>query len=383
MRRSRDSLPHLVVLFFLAKLFVNTAARFVYAFLPDVARGLGVSEQRVGTLLGVRWIAGVTTPLAARLAGGERRRTVVLAGLVLFVVGAAVTAATGAFAGAVVGFALMGVATPLFNTGSQAEVADRTDYSRRGRTLGILEATWSLSLLVGAPFAGWLIGQGSWSTPFWVSALLVAVLLVPIARSVGAATDRRPTAGRIVWNRATVAFLAVTVLIIGSVELVFVSYATWLEEFHGLGVEGLAVAAVAIGFGELVGETGVVAVADRFGKRRTIAAGLAVAAVAYGSLGLGLGVAGAIAGLAVGVAGFELAFVSSILVGTEMQPQARIRFLSRVVVVQGVGRGVAAVSGITLYRAAGIGAVGAVAAVASVTAAVVMLSLVREHAQDG
>lgn len=364
------------------KLAVNTATRFVYAFLPAIARGLGVSTGAAGTLASVRWASGALTPLAVRLAGREHRRRIVLAGLGVFVAGSLVTAALGFYAGALVGFVLMGIATPVFNSGTQAWVADRVPYERRGKLLGILETTWAVSFLVGAPAAGWLIERSGWTAPFWATAVIVAVILAGLALVIrepvraGAAPQ-----GVIAWDRASGGFLAGTVLIVGSVEMMFITFATWLEEVHGFSVAGLAGVAIVIGFAELTAEGATVAFTDRLGKPYAVAVGLGASALGFLLVAvLRLEVVPAVAGLVLGIAGFEFAFVSSISLGTELQPSARIAYLSRFVVAQAVGRGVAALVGLAVFGALGMGAVALLAAAVAVVAALVTVGAVRDHA---
>lgn len=391
-----------LTLFGVGKFCINTATRLVYAFLPALARGMGVPLDQFGTLVSVRWIAGATTPVVVAIAGREDRRQIGGVGLGLFVAGAFVTAATGAYVGALFGFVLMGVAAPVFNAATQASVADRVPYERRGRILGLLESTWSLAFLIGAPIAGWLIGVGGWTAPFWATGLGVALVLpmvlrgmvpgpvsvtdVPLSPSSGPAPDIAKVSGapsRIRWDRSAVGFIVATVALVGSSELVFISYATWLEDAHGLGVEGLALVAVGIGLAELVAEGAVVGLTDRFGKRWAVALGLALSAFGYLTLATTPTLVVGVGGLILGIAGFEFALVSSIPLGTELQPQARIQFLSRFYVAQSVGRALTAVGGLALFRAWGISGVGVVAAAVAVAGAVVILTTVREHGGSG
>jgi hypothetical protein len=188
------------------------------------------------------------------------------------------------------------------------------------------------------------IDRWGWSAPFWVTGLIGLALLVPVARVVRDHADAPVVAGRIVWDRPSAGFLFVAVLLVGSAELIFITFAAWLETDFGFTVGGLAALATAIGIAELVAEGATVAVTDRLGKTRSVVTGLLLSAVGY------LGVAGAsssgvtVAALVVGIAGFEFAIVSSISIGSELQRTARMAFLSRFVVAQAGGRAVAAVS---------------------------------------
>ena len=364
---------------FAVKLTTNTAARFVYAFLPAIARGLGVSLSAAGVLASVRWVSGAATPLALRGIGTENRRRVAAAGAGLFGIGALVTAVAGVYAGAIVGFALMGLAKPLFDTAAQAFVSDRVPYPRRARTVGVLEATWALGFLVGAPLAGWLIARWGWTAPFWVTGVVGLALLIPVLRVVRDDADVPVAAGSIRWDRASVGFLTAGALVVGSAELIFITFAAWLESDFGFSVTGLAALATAVGVAELAAEAATVLVTDRLGKSRAVVVGLLVSAAAYLVVAAATTPAVVVTALIAGIAGFEFAIVSSISLGTELQPTARMAFLARFVVAQAAGRAVAAVGGVALFEVWGRSGVGVSAALAAVAAALVMGVAVREH----
>ncbi len=374
MTDARPPLRFTLIVFAVGKLLVGIATRFVYAFLPAIARGLGVSLGAAGVLASVRWASGAATPLTIRLAGREHRRRMLVLGLGLFVAGALVTAAFGVYAGALVGFVLMGIGKPVFDSGTQAVVADRVPYDRRGRSLGALELSWALSFLIGAPLAGWLIASFDWTAPFWVIGIALLVVVAAVLRDpilTDASTPSR--AGRIVWDRASRAFLVATVLIVAGAELIFITFAAWLEDVHGFGVGQLAAIAVAIGFGELFAEGATALMTDRIGKGRAVAVGLLLQAIGFGVVALlGDALVFAVAGLVVGILGFEFGFVSSIPLGTELQPGARIQYLSRFVVAQALGRAVAALVGLGVFAVAGISGVGLLSALVAVAAAVVI-----------
>ena len=159
MKRSSESHPVGSSLAYLTglRLVLNTAFRMVYPFLPVIARGLGVPLSQAGYLVSARWLAGMATPgVIATVGKGEVRRRVIVTGTAMFIVGALVTAATGVYIGALVGFALMGLAKPTYDVASQSYISDRVPYANRARYLAVYELAWAGSLLVGAPFAGWL-----------------------------------------------------------------------------------------------------------------------------------------------------------------------------------------------------------------------------------
>ena len=364
-----------------ARLIVNTAQRFVYPFLPAISRGLGVSLDATGYLVSARWAAGLATPAVVAVAGrGERRKRLIALGLTFFAVGAAVTAATSWFVGALAGFVLMGLSKPVFDISAQAYIADRVEYGSRARYLGVLELTWAGGLLVGAPAAGWLIDRAGWTAPFWAIAVLAAVALGLQAKilepDVPVAAQGEPAQR---WDAPAVALLVVAALFTASSEVVFVVYGAWLEVGFSLSLAALGGTAVIVALSELGGEATTLAVTDRIGKRRAIAIGLVVSAAGFGSLALLDGsLLWGMAALLVGVGGFEFTVVSSIPLATEVRPWGRSRYLSWIVVAMSLGRAAGAAAGAPLFGAAGIGANALAAAVANLVAVVIVLAWVRE-----
>ncbi len=359
-----------------SRLAVNTAHRFVFPFLPAIARGLGISLERAGLLLSARSLAFVATPMVVATVGrGERRVRLVVFGLSLMAVGAAITAATGVVAGALIGFILLGVGKPSFDAAAQAYVADRTPYHRRARYLSILELTWAGGMLVGAPTAGWLIANWGWRAPFWaVSALLVAAaaaaprVLEPDApHGGGTITPLHP-------DRPLLALFGAGLLFSFAAENTFVVFGAWLEDGFALSLAGLGLAATAIAMAELLGEGSVFLFADRLGPRRMVALGLGASGLGY--LGLAM-VAGSLAAglvvLALTFIAFEITVVATVPLATEAAPEARSRVLAWLMVAVGIGRALGDAIGPPLYSWKGIPATGVVSAAAAGLALAVLL----------
>ncbi len=352
-RRFRLSLSYLTGL----RLIINTAARFVSFFLPAIARGLGVPLERAGDLISIRWAAGLPTPLLmTALSRGRPRRTLIGLGLGLFSAGALVTAATSVYVGAVIGFIMMGVAKPLFDVSAQAYLSDRVPYDKRGRVLGIFELTWAGGLLVGAPLAGWMIRTSGWRSPFWLFGALVAVGALLVVRMLDEDTgDVHGEKGRLRLDRPSGAFLVVAALYAMAAELMFVVLGAWLEDSFGLSLVEAGGIAVFIGLAELSGEAAMTGFADHIGKRRSVFAGILIAAAGFAAFGLVerslvLGVAATM----VAYFGFELAIVSGVPYASEIHPHARARFLAWMVVGWSVGRTLGSAVGPRLYLESGI-----------------------------
>ncbi len=365
----------------LARLVINTAHRFVYPFLPVVARGLGISLNQAGTMVSVRWAASMATPGVVHLVDrGRRPRRLIGVGLAMFVIGAVVTVATNVYIGALVGFAMMGLAKSAYDISAQAYVSDRVPYARRSRYLGILELTWAGAFLIGAPAAGWLIDRGGWELPFWVVAglLTVALLVLPLFLDADVEHIAGPSPA-LELDRSALSLLLVMGLFTGGAELVFVVMGAWLEDAFGLSLLALGGVALVLGIAELMGEGIVVAFTDRIGKRRAVAIGMVIAAVAFALMApaedhMALGVAL----LAVALGGFEFTIVSSYPLASEVRPLARVKYLSLTVVAMGVGRAIGAFAGPRLFGIGGLPAPVLGAALVNLMGLVVLLAFVRD-----
>ncbi len=360
---------------------MNTAFRFVYPFLPAIARGLGVPLDQAGYLVSVRHLAALGTPGLVRTIGkGELRRRLIVVGMLLFITGAAVTVLTSVYIGALIGFAMIGAAKPMFDVSSQAYIADRVPYARRARYLSVFEFTWAGALLLGAPAAGWLIARGDWATPFWVFGVLtiVAVMLIPtfVDRDHHhAGAGRR--GGR--FSRSGKAFLVVAGLFSLASEMIIVVFGAWLEDAFGLSLVALGGAAFLIGVAELTGEGATFAFTDRLGKRRAVLIGLTISALGFALLvparneiGIGLVV------LAAASVGFEFTIVSAIPLASEIQPRSRARFLAWMIVSMSLARAVGAAAGPILFESFGLPGPAMAAVGADVIAAIVLMLWVRE-----
>jgi predicted MFS family arabinose efflux permease len=380
-RRSlRASLAYLIA----ARLVLNTAHRFAYPFLPAISRGLGITLEQGGLLMSARAVAGLATPLVVATAGrGEQRRRIVGLGLALFALGAAVTAASGVYAGALTGFALFGLGKPLFDISGQAFIADRVPYGRRGRYIALFETTWALALLGGAPAAGWLISHLGWRAPFWaVAALaLVALAALPWAMDGDVPQAAGTRVARLRLTRSAALIVAAVFALMFAAEVSFVVFGAWLEDRFGLSLVALGGAATAIAVAELAGEGASFALTDRLGPRRSVSLGLVVCIAAFAALGpASRSLGGGLAVMVVAFFGFEFAIVSALPLATEVAPEGRARFLALLVVALSASRALAGVAGPALFSWGGFAANSTVSAVAGGLAMVMLLG-VHEQAE--
>ena len=365
------------------KLVANTALRFVYPFLPAIARGLGIDLAQAGMLVSVRWASSLTTPAVMSFSGDvQRTRRLLIAGLTMFATGSIVTAWTGIYVGAVIGFALAGLAKPMIDIGSQLYISERVPYLRRARYLGVLEVSWAGGLLVGAPAAGWLIGNWGWKAPFWALGSLglagigLALLLL----------DRHDQAASGWGTKAPDSPGGQVMLLLGTIALfgfahegVLVTLGGWLEGSFAMTLLALGGVGTLLGVSELVGEGAMVAFTDRIGKRNSLALGLAAGCLCLCALSFYSEVAGpALTSLALATVALEFGYISVIPLMTELRPRGRARILALSVVATGLGRMTGDLVAPRLFTAGGMQLVTMVAATVVLCAVILVLVGVRE-----
>lgn len=363
------------------RLAANGAFRFLYPFLPVVARDLGVPQARAGLLVSAVALGGVAAPIVRRwLTGGhERARHLLVTSAALMAVGALVAAGAPGLVIAVVGFGILGIGKPLLDVATIAYVADRVPYARRARATGVMELTWAGALILIAPVAGVIAGATRWQVPFVGLGFAVALLAVAAHRVLD--PDARPAVGdlpaRIPLAPGARGFLLVVALVFAALEATFSVFGLWLEDVFDARIEQLGALAAVSSLGELAGSTAVLFAADRIGKARATRIGLAVCAVGFATLPFAGSLPLAIAGLALGLLGSETAIVATIPMASEVQPQARSRFLALMVGTAGLTRAVIGGIGPAVYAAVGIVGNVAMSIVVAAAAAVALRAAVR------
>ncbi len=373
-----------IALFVLIRTLVNTGFRMVYPFLPALARGAGVSLETMALAVTARNGLGLAGPLLGAIGDTHGRRVGMLLGMALFSGGLLLVLIWPTYPTLFAALVISGASRIVFDPAMQAYLGDRIPYERRGLALGLTELSWSTAYLVGMPGVGWLMARAGWRSPFAVLALLGLGMALALGRVVPAdRPDGDDPAS--VWvgvrvvaaHSQAVAGLAFILLISTSVEMVSIVYGAWLEGSFGVALTGLGAASAVIGIAELGGEGLVAGLVDRVGKRRAVAGGAALFALACAALPLlGQSLPGAIGSLFLFAIAFEFTLVSSIPLMTELVPRARAAMMSANVAAVSAGHMLGAVAGPRLFQA-GIGANGAVAAALALLGLTVLLLFMR------
>ncbi|MFP4439959.1 MAG: MFS transporter [Chloroflexaceae bacterium] len=372
----------------LGRLTCNTAFRMIYPLLTFLAAGLAVDLQTASLLVTVQVGATLISPLGGILSDARGERTTMIWGLIVFSSGTLICALARQFWPFLLGYGLIGFGTALYLPALQAYASARTSYARRGRVLGILELGWALSALLGVTFLTYLVeARNAWAPAFWVLLGMALLLLlwtllrlpkVKHVRATGAAGGWQLSL-RVIRQPVIWAALIFLVCIMVAMELLFVSYAGWLEEVFGATVEQLGLVFGLLGVAELGGAATAALLTDRLGKRRAVVTGFAAAALFQALLPLSAGnwALFMVLFLCMGFCS-EFAIVSTFPLLSGIVPTARGTVLALGVSAIGMGRVIGSRVSVPLWRNAGFLANGLLAGGLSLLGALICLLLVQE-----
>jgi len=280
-----------IVVFF-SRLVLNLAVRVTYPFLPAIARGLDISFQQAGLLVAARHCVGLTGALWGVVSERQGYLWGMTIGLTTLLLGSFTVSLSRGFTFALVGFVLIGMSKPVYDPSVQALVSARIPYAKRAKALGILEASWAGSWLLGIPLSGLLIAYFGWHSPFSLisGAALLAIFLTTRLKDV--TSTNQASAKNTEQNLSApseaplgkvgpILILGVSLLMVFANENMVIVYGAWLEgQFH-LQVRELGFFSILVGMAELGGELTVVALVDRIGKRKAILGGLTLTGLSY------------------------------------------------------------------------------------------------------
>lgn len=364
-----ETVRHHVTALTVARLAANACYRFAPPFLATISRGVGTSLERIGIAIAISELLGLLSPLVARVIDRLPRRTAMAAGLAGVAVGTTVAASSPNLVVFGVGLVLLSQSKVVFDLGMGAWIADHVPYAQRGRVVGLTETSWAFGLLVGVSLMGVATGLANWRAGYGVGVAAVVAMAGIIAHRLPREPAPREvhhvapgTSRRITSTGWTV--IAGAMALMAASQCLFVTFGSWLEDDFDFRPAAIAAVVFGLGLGELLSSLTSARRTDVWGKERSAAFGAALmlptglALLAWhGHLSVGLAV------LAVSIAGFEFAIVSTLAIGATLVPGAPARGLGMLVGAGTLGRALASVPATRLYERSGIGWPAAMSAV--------------------
>ncbi len=325
-----------VVGFSIVRLVMFIANRMVFPFGPAIARGLGVSLREVSTAISARSSLGAVGPLLGSVADSRGRKFAMLLGVGGFIAGMVLVALWPTYLTLMIGLIISGAGNIIYDSALQAYIGDRVPYERRGFAVAITELSFSGALIVGGPFAGWLIARNGWSSPFgWLGVLgvcgfLLVMRILPLDRP---GSESRPSLGEglrdIITSAPALAGLATGFLMTVGYQSINMIHGAWLETNFGFSLEQLGWVSIAFGAAGIGGVVLAGILPDRIGKRRSVGIALAILAAVYLLFLLAnRSFYVAIGALFLFYLAFEFGLVSLISLMTELAPSARATLMA-------------------------------------------------------
>jgi predicted MFS family arabinose efflux permease len=377
--RLAPALASLVVLRFA----MDASFRAPLPFITFIAAAFGADPASAGWLAVALSAAGLFAPFIGVAEGHLGRRTVVMLSCGTFITACLLLPFAPAFSVTLALFFVLGISKALFTPQVQAFIGDVVPYEKRGTAIGIVELSWALSFIIGAPLFGFMVARVAWWAPFVLMGIVAFVGLLLTLRYaitkntalIGATEQLDGSAARAVLrHRPAILFLVFGALISFAHQLMILSYAPYMIQTFGMTPVQLGLASIVLGVADVIAELLTIALVDRVGKRRAVLVSTALYIV---SLGLVIVWAGALAPLLAGLflvsLTFEFALVASLPVASELVPPARATMMGFVTFVHSFGRIIASLIALPLFALGQITLVMAVALIAVVLSFVAFL----------
>lgn len=360
----------------------------VYPFLPALARGVGLEPQAIVLAVTARSSLGLASPVLGAFGDLRGRTLAILVGVGIFAGGMVLVGIWPLYVALFIAILATGLSKIVLDPAQYAYVGDQVAFERRGTPTALVELSWSGAFLIGVPLVGLMIAAWGWQSPFPILAglaVLGGVWLWKALPGDGPAKSARPSLldgfNTIRVRRSAVAALGMSLLFAAGNEVISIIYGLWFEGAFALSVAALGAASIVIGLAELSGEGLVAGIVDRVGKKRSVAVGLTLTAVASLALPvLGTTLPGALFGVFILYLFFEFTIVSFIPLMSEQTPKARSTLMATNIAAFSLGRSLGALAGGPLF-AIGLGANGVVGAILTLLALAVLLVFVRERGE--
>ena len=386
------------------KLVLCLGFRLPYVFLTPISKQLGTTIGHLGALMALGELAGLLTGVIGRSLDRGNFRLWLTAGSASTIAGVATmgTAATARVHEPILfalGFAMTSVGVAWYTTAAHAWLGASVPYAQRGQSMGRLETSWALAVLIGAPIFGLVISVFNVTTMF-AGLTVVSTLNTfcvwsvfgrpasPVASPANGSTSSFDSAGgssndsrsvssgvssgtpeaRALAKRIAAALVCSFVMSFGAI-CIFSVYGSWLTKNFGLSTKAVGFFSVFVGIAELGASTMSSTKTDRWGKRRSVAGGCVVMFAGMVAIGfvpkvpiLGVGV------LVLMFVGFEFGYVSLLSVISEVGEHRKGTVLSFDHALSPISRAAAAAFATNLFDKHGVRPVTVAAGLAAIVA---------------
>jgi MFS transporter, DHA1 family, multidrug resistance protein len=320
-----------LILFFSIRLLLATGERMFSPFLPTIARGLNIEVTQVTLALSLSFMASAISPFLAAISDRYGRKPVILSGLALFTSGCLLLATTPYYAAFLLSVLVMGVAHSLIIPTILAYMSDRISYQNRGLYLSLVETSWAFSYIIGIPVMAFFVENYGWRLPFGLLAagnivlFFCVIWLVPEDHTFFLSHNPYFShIGNLTRSIPALAGLLIAFVFGISEHSINIVMGIWMEDGFMLSILAIGGVASLVGISQLSGELVAAFGVDRVGKRRLSRLALLLNIVILLQIfWMSKSLTGAITWLFFAFFSFELFFVCSLSLISEILPESR------------------------------------------------------------
>lgn len=240
---------------------IGTSEFAVMGLMPEIARGLGISEPQVGHVISAYALGVVVgAPALAILGARLPRRTLLLALMAFYALGNLASALSPGYHAMLLFRFIAGLPHGAYFGVAALVAASISPPGQRGRAVGQVMLGLSIALLVGNPLATWLGQVFEWRHAFGLVALIALLTVAMVARALPPDPDephQDPIRELRDFNRKPV-WLALGIGAIGfsGMFCVFSYLAPTMTQVTGLPESWIPFGLVAFGVGSIIGTLG-------------------------------------------------------------------------------------------------------------------------------
>ncbi|WP_439522542.1 MFS transporter [Marivita sp.] len=254
---------------------IGMGAFVVIGMVPLLAGDLGISTAAAGGAMTAYALAyALLSPLLVSLTGRIGRRRVIAAGMIVFALGALLSAiapnVSVLYMGRAVAAAGAGVVTPV----GAAVVAALAPKTTQGKAIAAFYFGLTLSQALGVPIGGWIAFTFGWRAAFWIVMALAILSTVLIWVRVPAGLRFTPVTladlGRALKDGLVMGAVLFTASFLCAIYVLFTYLAPLLEQTMGYGRDGITLVLLLFGAGAVAGNLIGGALTDRLGSVKSL-----------------------------------------------------------------------------------------------------------------
>lgn len=242
--------------------------------LSEIATGMGITTGQAGQLISVySLVNAIGAPLIMAFTNGFERRTMLVAGMLLILLGNAVAALAPSYPILMAARIVTAFGAAAYVPLAAAVAISMANPEERGRVSAIVFTGFTLATALGLPIGTFIGLNLGWRFTFTSVALLGLIsgylMWLEVPRAAKTPTVSLAILGQVFGNSLLIVVLSVTVLQFAGQMALFAYIAPWLRSLTTLGATGISLILLVVGVGGIVGNYIAGISTDRFGAKQT------------------------------------------------------------------------------------------------------------------